>query len=80
MIRAIGLVSDGCDHSRACASAAAELALARGDLEAAIALGAVEVDAALGGLPPEHAHCVHLAVRTLRWACGDCIARSGGRR
>lgn len=72
VIDRIEFITDGCAYTVACGSVVTELARGR-TVSEAMDLQAGTVADTLGGLPPDHAHCAHLAVTTLRLALQDYL-------
>ncbi len=69
-----GFVPHGCAYTTACASVMTEM-IEGLPLAEALDISPGDIEAALGELPPNHRHCLDLAVTTLREAVGDYYRR-----
>jgi NifU-like protein involved in Fe-S cluster formation len=66
--------TDGCGFTRACASAATELALGQ-KLDFALEFTGAQIIEALGDLPKDHRHCADLAANALKGSALDALER-----
>ena len=73
-IEEIRFRTDGCGFTRACASAATELALGQ-KLDFALKFTGAQIVEALGDLPKDHRHCADLAANALKAAAKDALER-----
>jgi len=74
VIEEVRFHTDGCEHTRACGEAAAELVNGK-TLDEALAVSPARIRERAGGLPEDHTHCAILASLTHMKALADYLYR-----